>query len=279
MTSQLHKNSNMKLSLTKQDIIAGAASALLRAPLAAFAETSVDTRVNASVGSTGVSATVSAAVITRAKTKADTEIDRRTKALADLNTRVQAMTKVSAELKQALQTNIQTQVSGLTTLKTKIDADTDGATLRTDVQSITQAYRVFALLMPQARIAAAADREATIVNMLAGIGAKLRARIDAAQTAGKDVTAISAALTDMGTKLTSAQAHAQAAVSGSATLTPDQGDKDKMKSNTDALVAARKEIASGHQDLVAARKDVDVILKGLRTVEASGSASTTVNVQ
>lgn len=259
------------------------AGIVLAAPAFALAQ-AVDTTVtgSADVRAAGLrasaSTTISVAVMTRAKTKADTEIDRRIKALTELNTRVSAMTKVTADFKQNLATNIQTQITGLTALKAKIDADEDGATLRTDVQSVTQAYRVFALVMPQARIAAAADREATIINMLAGIGTKLQARIAAAGTAGVDVSAMNTALTDMGTKLASAQTHAQAAVNNSATLTPDGGDKDKMKTNTDALVAARKEVEAARQDLVAARKDVDVILKGLRAA-AGASASSTVQVQ
>ncbi len=290
MTSQFLKNSNMTLSrYTRAAALAGGALTLL-VPVVAIAQgSSVDAALNgsATVQTQGASVragvqastTLSAAVMTRAKAKADSEIDRRIKALTELNTRVQAMTKITVEFKQNLSTNIQAQISGLAQLKAKIDADTDGATLRTDIQTIGQAYRIFMLIMPQARIAAAADREATIINQLAGIGTKLQARIEAAGTAGADVTAMASALADMGTKLASAQAHAQAAIAGSATLNPDQGDAAKMKANTDALQAARKEIEAAHQDLIAARKDVDVILKGLRTASAGAAASSTIKTQ
>ena len=281
----------MKLYTYLRALCAAALGLSLLVPMFAVAASPIDAALNSAAavnasanagvtaGGTSASVTLSAAVTTRAKTKADTEIDRRIKALGDLNTRVAAMTKVSADFKQNLATNIQTQITALSALKVKIDADTDGATLKADVQSIAAAYRVFILVMPQARIAASADREATIINMLVGIGSKLQARIQAAQTAGANVTALTAALTDMGTHLTGAQTEAQAAISGSATLTPDNGDKTVMASNTAALKASRDQITAAQKDLVAARKDVDTILKGLKSISASTSASSTVRTQ
>jgi hypothetical protein len=273
------------ITTTIRRAAAGALALSLLVPGFVFAETGVDAALGATaqaqVGTTQVKAqvnastTLSAAVMTRAKTKAGNEIDRRIKALTDLSTRVTGMTKVTAEFKQNLATNVQNQITALTNLKAKIEADTDGATLKTDIQTITQSYRVFALVIPQARIAAAADREATLINMLAGLGAKLQARLQTAQQAGADVTALATALTDMGNKLASAQTHAQAAITGSATLTPDNGDAAGMKANTDALQAARKEIEAAHQDLIAARKAADTILKGLKTLKVNTTASTT----
>jgi hypothetical protein len=262
------------------------AGALL-VPALALAQTSagIGASVKASAQANGIKAAVSASttlsaeVRTRAKAKADTEIDRRIKAITDAGNRVQAMTKISADFKKNLTTNLQTQGTGLASLKTKIDADTDGATLRTDVQSITQSYRIFALVLPQARIAAAADREATILSMLFGIGVKLQARADAAASAGKDAKVVNQALVDMGTKLATAKTHAEAAVTLSAPLTPDNGDKDKMKANADALANARKEVAAAHADLMAARKMVDSILKSLKGLEAGTAATSSAQVR
>ncbi len=257
--------------------------ASLMLPAFALAQSSLDAAVNATAQvqtpAGGASVGASATVMARAKTKANQEIDRRIKALTELSARINAMNKVTAELKQNINTNIQNQANLLNTLKVKIEADTDAATLKTDVQSITQSYRVFALLMPQARIAAAADREATVIGMLADLGSKLQVRLQAAQQGGADVTVLVQALTAMGTSLGSAQTHAQAAISGSATLTPDQGDKDKMKANTTALQGAKAEIVAAQKDIVAARKEAETIIKGLRTLKVGASASTTVQTQ
>ncbi|HUD02906.1 MAG TPA: hypothetical protein VMR46_02715 [Candidatus Paceibacterota bacterium] len=250
-------------------------------PALVLAQTSVTTGVNASASVTGTSATVSAstkitATLAKAKTRGDTEIDRRTAALTDLNTRVQAMQKVTDAFKQSLSTTVTSEISALATLKAKIDADTDAATLKTDLQSITTSYRVFALVLPQGRIAAAADREVTLVSMMSTLGAKLQARVQTAGQGGADVTALTAALTDMASKLQDAQTQAEAAVSTSAALTPDNGNATQMASNTAALKAARGDIKTAQADLVAARKDITTVTAGLKAVApASAAASTT----
>lgn len=229
--------------------------------------------------SAGASVTLSATVTARAKDKANKEITRRVTALQNLLARINAMTKVTADLKTSITTNINTQISALGALNDKIQADTDGATLKSDVALITQGYRVFVLLMPQAHIAAAADREATIINMLNEFGGKLQTRLQAAASAGADISSLTTALTDMGAKITSAQTHAQTAISTSATLTPDQGDQAKMKSNSDALKAARAEIVAGQKDLTEARKDAQTIINGLKTLKVNTSSSGSVQTQ
>jgi hypothetical protein len=224
---------------------------------------------------------VTAAPLTAAETKAvsraNQEIDRRTTALTALNTRVQAMQKVTDAFKQSLSATIQTELTNLAALKAKIDADTDLATLKTDIKSITQSYRIFALILPQGSIAAAADREVTLVSMMSTLGSKLQARIQSAGQNGNDVTKLTAALTDMAAKLQDAQTQAAASVTVSAALTPDNGDATKMASNTAALKQARADIKAANADLTAARKDVNTILAGLKTMPAATTASSTTS--
>ena len=257
-------------------------------PALALAQTSasVGTNLDASVVPTSASAGVHVKVMASttaettkaatAKTKADEEISRRITSLNDLLTRVDAMTKVSDTLKANLASNVQTEITGFTALEAKIDADTDLPTLKTDVQSITQSYRIYMLVIPQGRITAAADRMATIINMMSTVGTKVEARINSAKAGGADTTALEASLTDFGTQLTSAQTHAQAAVGDVAPLTPDNGDKTIMASNDTAIKNAQGEIKAGQAALVAARKDMGTIIKGLAGLKVSASASTTV---
>jgi hypothetical protein len=232
---------------------------------------------SAAVNAAGVSVTLTAAEKT-AITRGDTEIDRRTKALTDLNTRIQAMQKVTDTFKTGISASITNEVNTLATLKAKIDADTDLATLKTDIQSITASYRVFALVLPQGRIAAAADREVTLVSMMSTLGTKLQARIATAQQGGATTTAMTSALTDMATKLQDAQTQAEASVTASASLAPDGGDKTKMAANAAALKTARADLAAAQKDLVAARADVTTIVKGLAKLSATTSASSTTQV-
>ena len=219
------------------------------------------------------------AVTARAKTKASQEIDRRIKTLQELSARVDAMKKVTTDFKQNLKNNTNVQVQSLQQLKAKIQAEANAEVLKTDVQSITRDYRIYALTVPMTRIAAAADREATIINMLLGVGLKLQARLEAAQTAGADITALATALNDMGAKLQSAQARAQAAVNAVGPLAPDGGDKAKMDANAKALKTAQGEIKAAHQDIVAARKSMQTVLSGLNSLSVGASASTSVRSQ
>ena len=175
----------------------------LLAPALAFAQTT------ATASSTPVAVT---AKMKTAISHADKEITRRITALNDLDTRAGQMQKVTDAFKQSLKTAVEGQVAGLTALQAKIDADTDAATLKTDVQSVTQSYRIFALVVPQGRIAAAADRIVTITGMMTTLGTKLQTRLAAAQSSGTDVSKLSMALADLGTKLSDASAQAQQSV-------------------------------------------------------------------
>jgi hypothetical protein len=275
--SQLHKLAFL---------VAFALGLLVLSPVLASAQVTIPTAVSASASASantstsgaGTSVTASAkltAAETKAITRGDTEIDRRTAALTDLNTRIQAMQKVTDTFKAGISASITNEISTLAGLKAKIDADTDITTLKTDIQSITASYRVFALVLPQGRIAAAADREVTLVSMMSTLGTKLQARIQAAQQGGTDVTAMNASLTDMAAKLKDAQTQAEAAVTASSSLTPDGGDKTKMAANTTALKTARADLKAAQTDLVAARADVKTIITALGKVKTSTTASTT----
>ena len=230
-----------------------------------------EVRTNAGTGAT-LSATTTARM-EKARTRAAQEIERRIEALTKINVRIGGVTKISDQFKANLNTNIQNQITALTALKVKIDGDTDLNTLKTDVQSITKSYRIFALIMPQTHIAAMADRTATAINIMIGIGNKLQTRLTEMQNAGADVSAIIATLSDMGAKISDAQAKAQAAVDVTATLVPDNGDKDKMAANKAALTEGRDNLKEAHQDLVNARKYITTILKGIRELSASSSAT------
>jgi len=230
-----------------------------------------EVRTNAGAGAT-FSATTTARM-EKARTRAAQEIERRIEALTKINVRIGGVTKISDQFKANLNTNIQNQITALTALKVKIDGDTDLNTLKTDVQSITKSYRIFALIMPQTHIAAMADRTATAINIMIGIGNKLQARLTEMQNAGADVSALIATLSDMGAKISDAQAKAQAAVDVTATLVPDDGDKDKMAANKAALTEGRDNLKEAHQDLVDARKYITTILKGIRELSASSSAT------
>jgi chromosome segregation ATPase len=280
MISQYLKTNTMKnTTFVKSTAAALMGLSLLAAlPVAAQTSASVGATVNADVGvRTGKNASTSATRITNAKDRADQEIDRRITALNSLITAVQAMKRVSADTKASLNTTIQAQISDLTTLKATIDAETVLTSLTTDIKSITQSYRIFALILPQGRILAAADRAETISGDLTAVSAKLQTRITAAQTAGKDVTALQTSLADLNTKSADANTQAQAAITETASLKPDNGDATVAQSNKTTLLDARAKIKTAGQDLKTADADAKSIIKGLKAIDPSVKATVTAS--
>jgi hypothetical protein len=195
----------------------------------------------------------------RAKEKAAQEIDRRIAALNALLVRVTAMKKVSELFKTNLKTNVENQISVLTE----------------DIASITSNHRIYMLVIPQGRILTAADRAATTINMMAGLGAKLQARIQAEKDAGRDTASLEATLVAFAAKLDSAAVHAQTAVTLIAPLTPDEGVASAKAANEKALKDAHAEIKAAHTELVAARQDIAVMVSGLAKLRADAAAGTT----
>jgi hypothetical protein len=280
-----------KKYLTIAASVGATAAIVASAALPAFALTALGVGVNAnasasiSAGGTrvGVGAGIAAAVaarITNITTRADKEITRRIDALIALSTRVNAMVRLSATDKANLSSSIQSQIAAMNTLQAQISADATAnntSSLKTDVQSITSSYRIFALILPQGTIDAAADRALTIVGTMNDLGTKFSARITAAQSAGNNVTAAATALADFNAKVSDGSTQANAAITEVASLQPDNGNATVMASNTAALKDARSKIQAAQQDFVAARADAETIIKALATFKVSASASTTAS--
>lgn len=271
-------------------VSAGAAIAIVAAvALPAFAQTTLGVGLSASatvsVSNTAMRArtniaTALAARITNITNRADQEIVRRVTALNALGARLSTMAQLSTTDKNNLWSDIQPQVAAMNALRLQIAADATAnntSSLKIDVQSITASYRIFALVLPQGTIEAAADRALTIVGTMNDLATKFTARITAAQSAGNNVAAAQAALTNLNTKVADANTQATAAVAEVASLAPDNGSSTIMASNTAALKDARSKLQAAQQDFVAARADAETIVKVLVTFKVSATATTTVS--
>ncbi|MES2953561.1 MAG: hypothetical protein V4674_03285 [Patescibacteria group bacterium] len=255
---------------------------LLSGAMPAFAQTDINATVGvtAEVGTNkaDAKAKVDATRMDKVRTRANQEIDRRVSALTKLKTRIGEMKRITAEQKAGLSATVQAQIDSLAALKVKIAADTTIELLKTDAQSITNSYRIYALIMPQITILAAADRANELAGQFVDLKAKLDVRIAEAKNAGKDVTAVMKLRTDMDVKLADAKVQSDAAVSLVASLKPDNGDKAKMEANHKALMDARAKIRTSNESLKAARKLGNEIVRAIKAmkINASGNASTTV---
>ncbi|MDB5237161.1 MAG: hypothetical protein JWL88_263 [Parcubacteria group bacterium] len=218
---------------------------------------------------------------TKVRAHSDTEIDARIGALTKMIARLGDAKRLSTDAKASLTTELNTQISALTSLKGQIGTDAT-TSLKADAQSITKSFRIYALVLPQAAINAAADRIMTIAADMQTLSGKIGARITAAQTAGADVTAAVAAHADFDAKVADAKIQAQVAVTEVANLAVDAGDATKLAANTAALKDAKTKLDAAQADLKAARADVDSILKALKgkgEVKAGAHATTSANAQ
>lgn len=204
--------------------------------------------------------------------KAGEAIEKRIKSLIELKARLANIKLLSADQLASLTATLDTEIASLTALQGKIAAGTATSTLKSDVKSITQDHRVFQLVEPKARIAAAASRIKAVATQLELLSTKLQERITAAQAAGTDVAAATAALADFNLKVADAKVQADAAVSLTASLAPDNGDKTVLEANKKALKDARTKLVNGEKDLAAARHDAATIYG---VVKGKGEVKTT----
>lgn len=193
------------------------------------------------------------------KQRADREIERRITSLNRLIDKINGLKKISDSQKAIFIKQIQDEITSLTNLKAKIDADTDLATLKTDVQSIVKSYRVYLLFIPKINVLVAADTLDTIADKLDALAAKLELRIN---TAGDvDVTKLKTTLDDMKAKIADIRIQAQKARDAVTSLTPEG-----YPGNKGILQEGRQYIVAGKKDVRDARQDAIIIIQGLKGI-------------
>ncbi len=256
------------------------ASANVSSPVARFAggaRASSTIRISASARAAMIASTT-AARMAAMRTRDNTEIGNRVTTLNDLLSRIESMARLSDAEKSNFTSEIQSEISDLTSLQSNIGTDTSTTSLGSDSKSITQAYRIYALVVPQGSITAAADRINTIVTSFGTLETKLQTRITAAQTAGDDISAETSALADFTAKVSDAGTQAAAASSEVANLQPDNGVETVLASNDATLKDAHSKIQMATNDLKNAEEDATTIIKDIEALKLSSPATPSVTV-
>lgn len=207
--------------------------------------------------------------VEKLKEKANKEIDRRIDSLNKLITKINNIKRLTTDQKSSLVAQIQSQIDQLNSLKTKIAADTDIATLKTDVQSIVTSYRIYLLYIPKIHILTGSDVMLETADKLTEISNKLQTRITEAKAQGKDVSSLETTLASMQSKITDAKKQAEDAKNAVLPLTPEG-----YPGNKTTLESARKMLQTGRQDLNQARIDAKTIINGLKSLKINTSTST-----
>ncbi|MEN9406940.1 MAG: hypothetical protein RLZZ455_156 [Candidatus Parcubacteria bacterium] len=204
------------------------------------------------------------------KKRSLSEIDRRLKSLSGIMTKISSLKKLSDTQKATLSTQVQTEITNLTSLRSKIEADTDLETLKTDAKSIVSSYRIYALFIPKIHILTGAEATLTAIEKMSSAHAELNSRADAAATAGADTTEIETLLTTMQALITSATTNTNAAISTVTPLTPDG-----YPANKTSLEAARESLKKARENLMEAYKTAKEITKLLRQIPSTSTVTST----
>jgi hypothetical protein len=196
--------------------------------------------------------------MTLLKDRGHLAIQRRLNELDRLTALVNGAKHPTSANRSALLSKLSADRSGLESLDTKIQADSDATTLRSDLQSIVTAYRIYVLVAPQVHIVVASDRVAAFVSLGDTIAGKIQAAIDKAKGNGKDVKAAQAALNDMKKQLQAASAAIAGIASKVIALTPSG-----YPGNRSTLISARNSILTARAHLVKARADAHAAVSAL----------------
>lgn len=193
--------------------------------------------------------------------RGDQEIQRRLTALNAAAKTLAQTEKLSATDKQTLTDEVNTTISGLTTLKAKLDADTTLADARVDAKSIVTGYRVYALVLPKVRLVKVADGQIALESKFEELSATFLHRFAELKSAGQDVSALEAALSNMNMKTQSAQEVSTVVQAKVISLQPSDYNSDHT-----ILVGYRDQLKSAHDDLVAARDYAKSIVDGIKAL-------------
>lgn len=136
------------------------------------------------------------------KRRVDKEIARRIDRLNKLLQRIQNDQKLTSDEKSNLSADIQSDITGLTNLKSKVDSDTDMATLRSDAKQVVTKFRVFEIAVPKTRLLIIIDNLQSVVTRISGFTPKIQDLINNLKSQGKDVTQLQSSLDDINGKLT-----------------------------------------------------------------------------
>ena len=241
-------------------LVAVAACAAIAAPGVASAASTASTP-------TASPSTVSASAIAKASGKslaaiqaaATAAIGARLTALNSAISSVNANVTITGADRAALLSTLNHDVSGLTDLRSTIAADTTAAQAATDAATLYTGYRVYALALPQARYAEAADDlTGAVLPKLTDAQTTLKALL-AGVDASKNTPAVQAAMADLATKI----AGATSATTGmSATVlayVPAQ-----WNANHALLHDPRQQLRTAGQDVAAAGTDIATVVGALQ---------------
>jgi hypothetical protein len=150
-------------------------------------------------------------------------------------------------------------LAGMKAIESKIAADTTLAAASADFKTIFTTYRVFAVAIPQARIASVVDRVTSIdIPKLTDSQTRLATRL-AGKDASKSTAALQSTLADMKTQVDAANTQLDDVSGKVLAITPAE-----YNSNKAVITSVRAAVKIAESDLTQARADRKAILTALK---------------
>jgi len=157
---------------------------------------------------------------------------------------------------------LQADLAPLQALGTKIAGDTTVSTAQADASTIFTSYRVLALVLPAAHLAATADAiDVTAIPNLTALSAKAASHVTSANRA-----TVQPLIDDLNAQIQSATNATSGVAATLLTYTPSQ-----WNANHDLLAPTVGSVKAAGNDITKARNDIQQI----RTILKSGTPSTT----
>lgn len=195
------------------------------------------------------------AIQANAKIKTSARIGALNTAIAKVN----AAQDLSSSDRATILGTLNGDLAGMNTVEAKIEADTTALTAAADYKTIFTTYRVYAVAIPQSRLAAAADRmTSTSIPKLTDAQSKLAAAL-AGPDASKSTPALQADLADMSAQIASATSALNGIAAQSLAVTPSA-----YNSNHSVLQPVRSAVKAAIADLKKAATDGKTVLAAIK---------------
>jgi hypothetical protein len=202
----------------------------------------------------------------RVKSRCLAAVDRRQKAIVELNDRLESRDNLNADHRAALKDIDDHTSTGLAGLANTIQGEDKGDELRAECRQIVDDYRVFVLVRPRARLVVASDRELAAVDKLRDVADRIQAKIDQAKSDGKNTSKAESDLATMRSAIAAAAQHAGAVYEEVIHVTP-------ANFSAGALAPGRDDTHAAHDAIRDAAKAGHAAVQDLKSASSSSSAT------
>lgn len=203
-----------------------------------------------------------------AKARAELEIDRRIATLDKLGPKIESLEKLSSASKSQLGSEVDSEIASLSSLKGRIMAQNNFSALTVEINTLSQSFKNYQVLVPKALIVAIADKINAFGSSFTSIANKLAQKTGELHALEKDVTDVQKTLGHMLFVLGDAANKGESAAV--AVLPLSSSDYPKNRS---VLVDAKDNLQASHKNLSLAVSDAKSILNTLIAVESGKAPS------